>query len=132
MKAFVGKLISRLKEVGKLEISMHGGRCNGKTLALGYAKGIENSIAVVNELAEDYNNWWIPCSERYPDTDNYILLSFENFSVPLVGRYEEDADGGGAFYVGDDSESCISQGIIVNGWMPLMKCYREKGDEENE
>ena len=56
MKEFIEKLIGRLEEVGKLEISMHGGRCNGKTLALGYAKGIENSIAIVNQLAEEYNN----------------------------------------------------------------------------
>ena len=115
-------------------------------------------ISIINEFAEEYAKTptpnhpipidtqqyiaelerkvkekdWIPCSERYPDTDNYILLSFENFSIPLVGRYEEDVDGGGAFYVGDEEESCISQGIIVNGWMPLMKCYREKGDEEYE
>ena len=29
---------------------------------------------------------WIPCSERLPENDNYILLSFENFTIPLVGR----------------------------------------------
>ena len=54
MNEFIKKLIERLEEVGKLEISMHGGRCNGKTLALGYAKGIENSISIVNQLAEEY------------------------------------------------------------------------------
>lgn len=67
MQQFIDKLISRLKEVGNLEISMHGGRCNGKTLALGYAKGIENSIAVVNQLAEEYKGGWIPVSERLPE-----------------------------------------------------------------
>lgn len=69
-------------------------------------------------------NGWIPCDEKYPDTDKYILLSFANFSVPLVGRYEEDEEGG-AFYVGDDEDSCVSNGIIVNAWMPLPKCYEE-------
>ena len=69
-------------------------------------------------------NGWVPCDERYPDTDKYILLSFANFSIPLVGRYEEDEEGG-AFYVGDDDESCVSHGVIVNAWMPLQECYKE-------
>ena len=68
---------------------------------------------------------WIPCSERLPENDNYILLSFENFTIPLVGRYEED-ESGGAFYVGDDEESCISQNIIVNAWRELPEPYKEQ------
>lgn len=35
-------------------------------------------------------NGWIPCEERYPDTTDYILLSFSNFSIPVVGRWEEE------------------------------------------
>lgn len=66
---------------------------------------------------------WIP-SEEPPASGKYVLLSFENFSNPLVGRYEEDEDGGGTYYVGDDEESCISQDIIVNAWMPLPKLYK--------
>lgn len=67
---------------------------------------------------------WIPVTERYPDTENYILLSFSNFSIPLVGRYEED-ENGGAFYVGDEDESCVSQDLFVNAWMKLPKQYEE-------
>lgn len=64
---------------------------------------------------------WIP-SEEPPVNDDYILLSFANFSIPLVGHYEKNKEGG-AFYIGDDEESCISQNFIVNGWMPLPKRY---------
>lgn len=73
-------------------------------------------------------NGWTLCEERYPDTDKYILLSFANFSIPCVGRYEEDEEGG-AFYVGDDDESCVSHGVIVNAWMPLPECYKEESWE---
>ncbi len=65
---------------------------------------------------------WIPVEERVPENEDYILLSFENFSVAQVGRYEEDGQGG-AFYVGDESETCISQDLIVNAWQPLPKPY---------
>ena len=58
-----------------------------------------------------------------PNNNDYILMSFENFSLPLVGQYETD-ETGGAFYVGDDEESCISQDLVVNAWMPLPEAYR--------
>lgn len=69
---------------------------------------------------------WIPCiTEEWPKTDEYILLSFANFSIPIVGRYEEDEEGG-AFYIGDETETCVSQDLIVNAWMPLPAPYREE------
>lgn len=35
---------------------------------------------------------WIPVEDRLPEDDNYILLSFENFDIPLIGRYEANAE----------------------------------------
>lgn len=84
---------------------------------------------IVQEVAEEYNNGWIPCSERFPDTDKYILLSFSNFSIPLVGRYEEDEDGSGSFYIGDEMETCLSQDLFVNAWMYLPEPYKESENE---
>lgn len=72
---------------------------------------------------------WIPVEyeEQKPPQDRYILLSFSNFSVPVIGRHEED-DGGGAFYAGDDRETCSQQYLVVNAWRPLPEPYREEGD----
>lgn len=67
---------------------------------------------------------WIP-ADNPPKPEEYIVLSFDNFSVPIVGMYRED-DGGGAYYVGDDDESCSSQGLFVNAWMPLPEPYRKE------
>lgn len=71
---------------------------------------------------------WIPVEERLPETDDYILLSFENFSLPLVGRYEAGSDGEGAFYLGDcnEGDTCISENLFVNAWMPLPEPYQGK------
>ena len=85
-------------------------------------------IEIVKEVAEEYNGGWIPCNERLPDDDNYILISFENFSLPIVGRYEED-ETGGAFYIGDEDETCISQDLFVNAWQPLPEPYKERDEE---
>lgn len=93
---------------------------------LGRVFGLEKAIEIVKQEAEQYNNGWIPCSEP-PENDRYVLLSFENFSVPMVGRYEED-ENGGAFYVGDDDETCVSQDMFVNAWMNLPAPYKPKGE----
>ena len=39
---------------------------------------------------------WIPVTERLPESDDCVLLSFANFSLLMIGRYEIDEDGGGA------------------------------------
>lgn len=69
------------------------------------------------------NDGWIPVERRLPESTDYILLSFSNFSLPTVGRYEEDSEGG-AFYLGDDEETCVSQGLYVNAWRPLPEPYQ--------
>ena len=70
---------------------------------------------------------WIPCEEKFPENDRYILLSFSNFNTPMVGRFESDSEGG-AFYIGDEMETCASQDMFVNAWMPLPEPYRPEGD----
>ena len=37
---------------------------------------------------------WIPIEEGLPPVDEYILLSFENFSIPSIGMYHEKDEGG--------------------------------------
>lgn len=79
---------------------------------------------VENHIKKD-NDGWIPVEERFPEDDGYILLSFSNFNLPAVGRYEADQEGG-AFYLGDcdEEDTCISQDLFVNAWMPLPEPYR--------
>lgn len=78
------------------------------------------------EDKEERDNGWIQYSEP-PKTGEYVLLSFENFSVPMVGRYEENEQGG-AYYIGDEDEACIKQDIFVNAWQPLPDPYQPKGE----
>lgn len=102
----------------KYEVCFEDGEC-GEWLS---------EAADILEIVRQYPEWpksgkWIP-ADQPPSNNNYILISFENFSVPQVGRYEEDEEGG-AFYVGDEEESCISQELIVNAWRPLPEPYKE-------
>ena len=76
-----------------------------------YVKSLDIAIKA---LEKQHNNGWIPVDERLPGTNDYILLSFSNFTIPVVGRYETEKDGSGAFYVGDELETCLSQDLFVN------------------
>ena len=69
---------------------------------------------------------WIDINDRLPDPGEYVLVSFENFTLPDIGRYEPDSDGSGAFYPGNDDTSYASVGIFVNAWMPLPEVYRRE------
>lgn len=86
-------------------------------------KHAEDQWSVWSEAYQKDVRVWIPVEEQLPEDDGYVLMSFENFSLPLIGRYEVD-ETGGVFYAGDDDESCISQDLIVNAWMPLPEPYR--------
>ncbi len=68
---------------------------------------------------------WIPVSKRLPESNDYILVSFKNYTLPSIGRYEADEDGGGAFYPGDEDRSYASFGVFVNAWRPLPEPYKE-------
>lgn len=86
-------------------------------------------LEVLDEVEKEQNNGWIPVDERLPDTNDYILLSFSNFTNPVVGRYEAEEDGSGAFYIGDELETCLSQDLFVNAWMELPEPYKECEEE---
>lgn len=73
---------------------------------------------------------WIPIEKKLPEVDrygysDYILLSFSNATIPTIGMYWQDKDGGGAFHGGDDERTLASYGLFVNAWMPLPKCIED-------
>lgn len=72
-------------------------------------------------------NKWIPVSKKLPESGEYILISFTNFDIPEIGRYEVDKEGSGAFYPGDDNTSYAQFDLYVNAWRPLPKAYEENG-----
>lgn len=81
-------------------------------------------VDIKNSL-EKLKNPWIPVSEKLPDVDEYIIVSFENFSVPMIGRYTVDDDDNGTFRIGDEDESFVKNDLYVIAWMPLPEPYKE-------
>ena len=80
------------------------------------------------ELALKNVRRWIPVTERLPELGEYVLISFSNFTLPCIGRYDED-EKGRAWFNGDETESLVSQDMYVNAWMLLPKPYRAEMEE---
>lgn len=73
---------------------------------------------------EQRKHWWIPAEDELPSDDRFVLLSFSN-CAPLIGRYEQQADGSGNWYIGDcdEGDTCIANDLYVNAWMELPEKY---------
>lgn len=90
----------------------------------------------VKKAVEFYKKMqWIPAvntpevnEEGYSER---ILLNFENASIHEIGRYIEEGDGGGDYYIDDDAKSCLSSyGLFVDAWMPLPERYKEDDGDD--
>lgn len=114
-------MIDEKKLIEKLE-----GYKRSWSIAEDFYEGIAQGLRTAIETAkhEPKVGEWIPADEP-PKTDTYILLSFDNFSIADIGRYEVDQDGNGAYYPGDDDKSYSSYGLFVNAWQPLPHPYKE-------
>jgi len=60
-------------------------------------------------------------AETPPDTDRLVLITFANYSVPVIGRFEGNDEEGYTAYVGDSDDRFIDEGLIVDGWYELPK-----------
>ncbi len=76
------------------------------------------------------NSCWIPVSEKLPDVDELVLLSFENVTFAMIGRYTVDDEDSGTFRAGNTDVSFAEHDMFVNAWMPLPEPYREKENEK--
>ena len=87
-----------------------------------------------NVFVKKKERLWVPIFKDDPDSfppvdeegfSEYVLLSFENYTLPLIGTYRVD-EKGGAFC--DDIHMPLNRfGLIVNAWRPLPE--RFKGEE---
>ena len=69
MNEFIEKLIGRLEEWDKYSQ-------DGLISVMGV-------VTIVNQLAEEYNNGWIPCSERLPEYGEVVMCSCTNSGITI-------------------------------------------------
>lgn len=89
-----------------------------------HEKNVFQGIEIVKQEEKD-SAGWIPIvygmdESNTPPEGKCILLSFSNFSLPAVGRYED-----GSFFLGGEDEPLTQYDVYVNAWQPLPECYKE-------
>lgn len=103
----------------------------------GTARGYDDeySVTIMHDSKEEMERTmkllknyprWIPIEEKLPDPDELILLSFENATFCMIGRYTVDDDDSGTFRIGDDDETFAENDLFVNAWMRLPDPYRRE------
>ena len=115
MQEVFEKIIEKLEVAGKTELIVNGGRCNGKTLALGYTRGISDAIEIVKQEAEQYNNGWIPCSERLPKYGEVVMCSCTNSGITISCITHKGVKPSKSVRFGQHS---------VIAWQPLQQPYQ--------
>lgn len=106
MKEFVEKLISRLEE----EVTATKTKC---PVNVEFDIGIYKAIEIVNQLAEEYNNGWIPCSEKLPEEGKAVLTCDKDgwISVRINMKYNGKKNDFECGY--------------YEAWMPLPEPYKK-------
>ena len=95
-----------------------------------YIKPFEIAKISVQEVAEESNNGWIPCSERLPEEDDTLYLvsykkiffdkSFYFYDIAYLYTFPN----GNRYWVSAKSDN-VRQVSKVSAWQPLPEQYKE-------
>ena len=81
-----------------------------------------NAIEIVEQSSIEYNNGWIPCSERLPEDDSICIVTVEYPNNETVVDYGWFDRIGVCWYVG--IQEFRTSNIIA--WQPLPLPYKER------
>ena len=88
-------------------------------------RAIYKSTEIVQEVAEEYNSGWIPCSERLPEDNGVYFVTLDDDIMPRCidvrnfrnGVFEQ------RFIVSPLQGKCPEEKVVA--WMPLPEPYKE-------
>ena len=92
---------------------------------------LEKIKEIVNQLAEEYNNGWIPCKQELPKITNSYLVTkkWKNARKPTYETSHE------IFWIKDNKWDCERDEDCeweVTAWQNKLVQYKEGDDEGNE
>ena len=119
-KAFE-KIVEKLEELQNNLLSQTEGDVS---VQVGIINGVMYSKKIVQEVAEEYNGDWIPCSERLPEAGKRYLVSAiwkdKDFEKSAVYDAVYGSDGLWHSY----NYEPVSYKVIA--WQPLPEPYKER------
>ena len=114
MKSVFEKIIEKLEEI-RIKKTCNTEKCDTKELCRICV--VDDAIEIVKQEAEQYNNGWIPVSEKLPEESLNSVIGWDEYRerccfVQYIG---------GRFVLGDDTEP-----VKITHWMYLP--YQPKGE----
>lgn len=92
--------------------------------------GIDQAIEIVNKMDEEYNNGWIPCSERLPNKEEFLKAYIRNkYGAEFIVMIE-GANRPTTLYLTSDGlwvDDCRNVHEVI-AWKPLPEPYHPKGE----
>ena len=126
-KAFE-KILERLRGLAENYGRLQLGFSDSVEIIVGKEQAIDLAIEIVQEVAEEYKDGWIPCSERLPYEGQDVLVWFEYFRY---GNYNRLFQTMGISYVYNGKWSGFVNGssgwsqLRIMAWQPLPEPYKE-------
>ena len=123
MKELIEKILEKLEEVENRLLNESG----DIGCTLGITNMSEYSKQIVQEVAEEYNGGWIPCSERLPEDAFGCLVTI----IDCEPSTQTDFENILPYVVGYDGESWNDEDgneipFEVIAWKPLPEPYKER------
>lgn len=114
MQEVFSKIIEKLEEI-IVKKTCNKEKCDTKELCRICV--VDDAIEIVKQEAEQYNNGWIPVSEKLPEESLNSVIGWDEYRdrccfVQYIG---------GRFVLGDDTEP-----VKITHWMYLP--YHQKGE----
>lgn len=79
----------------------------------------DDAKTIINELVEEYNNDWIPCSERLPKRNTNVIAQFSSGVVSEL-LFNEKGLFQGIYEYGPN---------VIIAWQPLPEPYKPQKTE---
>ena len=80
----------------------------------------DKSISIVNQLAEEQNNGWIPCSERLPKEYTEVLGCDYEGIISVVELYKDNVFG----MIWEQWNGGNLRLNVIKAWQPLPHSYK--------
>ena len=126
MQAAFEKIIEKLEEE-KMSYFLTIANTGDEKLDCAYEQvgdALDKAIEIVKQEAEQYNNGWIPCSEKLPELRKDVLVTVKY--TGFMGMHGYWIKTGHMEAENDWWGDCAGGEVIA--WQPLPKPFQPKGE----
>lgn len=88
-----------------------------------FIEAYKEAIEIIKRVAAEYNNGWIPCSERLPENISTVVIQVKEIKKPTFGWY-----GNMTGWRLTEKDFIELKDFTVIAWQPLPEPYQPKGE----